>query len=71
MQFNTEDYLRKIFTFSSSLFEFKVDPNTNMSILIDDPCVTNNTGIGSVNINFDIWEKTGRNFSQQLIISLK
>ena len=34
-----------------------------------DNAETNNTGIGSV--NFDIWEKTGRNFSQPLLISLK
>ena len=33
-------YLRLIltfFTFSSSFCEFKVDPNTNLSILTDDP----------------------------------
>ena len=29
-QFNTQDYLTTIFTFSSSLFEFEVDPNTNV-----------------------------------------
>ena len=29
-QFHTQDYLTTIFTFSSSLFEFEVDPNTNV-----------------------------------------
>ena len=36
-QFSISGYLH--FTFSSSLFKFDVDANTNLSILTDDPCV--------------------------------
>ena len=60
---NWHSLIPKICTFSSRLFEFKVDPNVDpnwqslrrTSYTLGN-ANTNNTCLGSVNVNFGIWE---------------